>query len=43
MKAIRIVLLLLAVAGLSGCILVPWGDDDHDRGRGGGEHHEEHR
>jgi hypothetical protein len=44
MKVINFVLIIAVLAGLSGCILVPWGGrDDEDHGRDGGEHHEEHR
>ena len=41
-KVLKIVLILAVLAGLSGCILVPWdGDGDHEHG--GGEHHEGRR
>jgi len=46
MKVLKLVLMIAALAALSGCILVPWDwDDDHGRGGGGehGEHHEGHR
>ena len=46
MKVLKLVLILAVLAGLSGCIFVPWGGrggEDHDRGGGNGEHHEEHR
>jgi hypothetical protein len=47
MKFLKLVLILAVLAGLSGCIFVPWGGrggEDHDRGGGNGEHHdEEHR
>jgi len=41
-KVLKIMLILVVLAGLSGCILVPW-DWDGDHGHGGGEHHEGHR
>jgi len=36
---------MAVLAGLSGCILVPWGGEGHgDHDRDGGEHHhEDHR
>ena len=41
MKILTYALMIAALLGLSGCILVPWGWGGG--GHGGGERHEEHR
>ena len=44
MKYLKIILILLALVGVSGCLWWDWGGHDHDRsGHDREEHHEDHR